>query len=89
LGAEMLTNEQRAVIFSKVLGKPITYEQKPIEEIYKTFTSFGMPHSIAYSLISFALHDICKNTTPEVAIILGRPLRTLEEWLKENVNKFQ
>jgi hypothetical protein len=89
LGAERLSNEQRAAIFSKVLGKSITYEQQSIEDFYKAYISFGMPHSYAYNLVLFYLNDISTNTTPEVAIILGRPLRTFEEWLKENAKAFQ
>jgi uncharacterized protein YbjT (DUF2867 family) len=89
LGAETLTNEQRAAIFSKVLGKSITYEQQSIEDLYKAFTGFGMTHSMVYSLILFGLNDISRTTTPQVAIIIGRPLYTLEEWLRENVKKFQ
>jgi hypothetical protein len=89
LGAECLTNEQRAAIFSKVLGKPITYKQESMEDFYKTHIGFGMSHSFVYGLTQCASVDICKTTTPQVAIIIGRPLRTLEEWLKENVKTFQ
>lgn len=89
MGAESLSNEQRAAIFSKVLGKPITYEQQSIEEFYKAYTGFGMSHSFVYTFIMYFSNDICKSTTPQLAIVLGRPVRTLEEWLTENVNKFQ
>jgi hypothetical protein len=89
LGGESLSNEQRAAIFSKVLGKPITYEQQSIEDYYKTYTGFGMSHSLVYSSLLYLLNDICRNTTPQLAVIIGRPLRTLEEWLRENANKFQ
>jgi hypothetical protein len=89
MGAETLSNEQRATIFSKVLGKPINYEQQSIEEFYKTYTNFGMPHSLVYNLISYFLNSKSDTITPQLALIIGRPLRTLEEWLKENVEIFQ
>jgi len=89
LGAECLSNEQRAAIISKVLGKSITYEQQSIEDFYKTHIGFGMSHSSVYNFLLFFTNDICRNTTPQLAIIIGRPLRTLEEWLRENINKFQ
>ncbi len=89
MGAETLTHEQRAAIFSKVLGRPITYEQQSIEDFYKACIAFGMPHSMVYSYLVFYSNDISKNTTPEVAVILGRPLHTFEEWLRENAEKFQ
>jgi uncharacterized protein YbjT (DUF2867 family) len=89
LGADCLTNEQRAAVLSKVLGKHITYEQQSFEDAYKASISHGMSHSFAYGMIQFALVDICETTTPQVSIIIGRPLRTLEDWVKENVKAFQ
>ena len=89
MSAETLSNEQRAAIFSKVLGKPITYEQQSIEDFYKTHSDLGMPHSLVYNLISFFLNGKSDSTTPELAVIIGRPLRTLEQWLRENVEAFQ
>ena len=89
LGADCLSNEQRAAVFSKALDKSIKYEQQSMEDFYKTITSHGMPHSVAYGRLQFGLVDICETTTPQVAIIIGRPLRTLEEWVKENAKAFQ
>ncbi len=89
MGAEALTNEERAAIFSKVLGRPIKYEQQSIDDCYKQYINFGMAHGVVYNLISFYMHNISKDTTPELSILLGRPLRTLEDWLKENVQAFQ
>ena len=89
LGAEALSNEQRAAVFTKVLGKSITYEQQSLEDFYKTSTGLGMPHSFVYNFTLMASKDICDSTTPEISIIIGRPLHTLEEWLKENIKAFQ
>ena len=89
MGAESLTNEERAAIFSKVLGRPVTYEQQSINDFYKQCISFGMTHAIVYNYISFFSNDISGSATPEVSILLGRPLRTLEEWLRENAEAFQ
>ena len=57
MGAEFLTHEQRAAIFSKVLSRTITYEQQSIETVYKMFIGFGMPHSYAYDLISLSIES--------------------------------
>ena len=89
MAAEALSNEQRAAIFSKVLGKPITYEQQSIEDFYKTHIGVGLPHSLVYCFLSYFSAALDTTTTPQLVIILGRPLRTLEEWLRENVAKFQ
>lgn len=89
MGAEILSNEERANIFSKVLGKSIVYEQQSIENIYKMYTQFGMPHALVYNFLSFSLNNISKAATPQLAIVLGRPLRSLEEWLRDNIEAFQ
>lgn len=89
LGAEALTQQERAAIFSKVLGKTITYEQQSLEDFYKTVIGIGMPHSFAYNFILAGSKDICNTTTPEIAVLIGRPLRTLEQWLQENIKAFQ
>ncbi len=89
LGGETLSNEERAAIFSKMLGKSITYEQQSMEDCYKKYMGFGMPHSLAYSILSSSSTSESDTATPQIAVIIGRPLHTLEEWLKENVKAFQ
>ncbi|CAF0933137.1 unnamed protein product [Rotaria sordida] len=89
MGGEFLTQEQRAAIFSKVLGRSITYEQQPVETLYKMFIGFGMPHSLAYDIVSFPIEPVSGHVTPQLSILINRPLRTLEEWLRENVKEFQ
>jgi hypothetical protein len=89
MGAETLTNEQRATIFSKVLGKTITYEQQPPEMLYKMLIGFGIIHSFIYDLISFSMEAVTGNATPQLSILINRPLRTLEQWLRKNIQAFQ
>jgi len=89
MGTESLTNEQRATIFSKVLGKSITYEQESAETRYKMLTGFGMSHAYAFDLVSLSFKTIIGNVTPQLSILINRPLRTLEEWLQENIKAFQ
>ena len=89
MGADNLSNEQRAAVFSKVLGKSITYEQQPLKDFYKTMIGSGMSHSFTYDILSVFASSESQTPTPQVAILINRPLRTLEEWLKENVTAFQ
>jgi uncharacterized protein YbjT (DUF2867 family) len=89
MGGETLTDEQRAAVFSKVLGRPITCEQQSMEDFYKARTALGVSHSFVYNIALMASKDICNSSTPEIAIIIGRPLRTLEDWLRENVEAFK
>jgi hypothetical protein len=64
MGAETPSNEQRAAIFNKVLGKSITFEQQSIDDLYKMYIGFGMGHSLAYDLISFSLENTTGQATP-------------------------
>ncbi|CAF1590202.1 unnamed protein product [Didymodactylos carnosus] len=89
LGGEALSHEERAAVFGRVLGKPITCEQQSFEAFYKALTDHGMSHSIVHNFAMGASKDICDTTTPQISILIGRPLHTLEEWLKDNVKAFQ
>ena len=89
MGSESLTNEQRAAVFSKVLGKPIVCEEQSMQEFYNARIAMGMSHSFVYNYALIASKDICQTTTPQIALIIGRPLRTLEEWVRENIRAFQ
>ena len=89
LGAEALSQEERAAVFTRVLGKPIIYEQQSFDAFYKALTGHGMSHSIVYNFAMGASKDICDTTTPQISILIGRSLRTLEEWVKDNVKAFQ
>jgi hypothetical protein len=89
MGADSLSNEQRAAIFSKVLGKPITYEQQPLEDFYKACIGFGISHSLAFNFVSYPMKGRSIDPTPQIALLINRPLRTFEEWLRDNAKAFQ
>ncbi len=78
MGAESQSHEQRAAIFFTVLDKPITYEQQSIEDFYKTYIGCRTSHSHAYNLISYFLNNVNETTTPQLPIIISRPLRNLD-----------
>jgi len=89
MGAEVISNQERAAIFSKVLGRSIKYEQQSIDDFYKAHIKLGMSHAFVYNYVLFNLNNNSGNLTPQLAIVLGRPLRTLEEWLRENAKAFK
>jgi uncharacterized protein YbjT (DUF2867 family) len=89
MGAEMVSNEQRAAIFSKVLGKTIIYEQVSAADFYKIFIGAGLAHSLAYDFVSYGINDGGQVATPQLSILLGKEPRTLEAWIKDNAKAFQ
>ncbi|UJR13070.1 hypothetical protein I4U23_000094 [Adineta vaga] len=88
MGAEVLSNEERAAIFTKVLGRPIVYEQQSLDDFFKQQASFGMSHAFIYDRATYAINGMKKTTTPQLAFVLGRPLGTLEAWIKKNAQAF-
>lgn len=89
MGSQLLTNEERAKIFSKVLNRPITYEQISMEQFYNHFMDLGLAHSEVYDFVTFYIEDRGNVLTPQLSLLLKRPLRTLAQWVEENVQAFQ
>jgi len=82
-----LTNLERAQIFSRVLGREITYVHDTIENVYNRLISFNVPHKFAYDLISVGLQDYSQST-PQITILTKKPIRRFEQWVQENKEKF-
>ena len=89
MGGQALTHEERAKIFSEVLGKPISYEQQSIESNYRTMIGFGLDHAFAYDLIALASDQRMGIETPELSLLLHRAPYTLKEWLIVNRQAFE
>ncbi|KAI9316001.1 hypothetical protein BX666DRAFT_1859711 [Dichotomocladium elegans] len=79
------TGDEAAAILSKVLNKPVRYVQQSVEERYKTLTSYGMHHLVAYDLCS-PMPSI--PVTNRLSILLGRQPETLEHYLERNKQEF-
>ncbi|CAM0140138.1 hypothetical protein VKS41_005837 [Umbelopsis sp. WA50703] len=84
---ESLSPSERAAIFSKALGRQITYQQvRPLER-YKILTEYvKVPHYIAYAVCS---RDPQNDVTIEIEILLKREPETLEQWVTDNKDRFQ
>ena len=55
LGPEDLSNQDMARIMSEVLGKPVRFQQVPVEAYKATLTGRGMSEAMAQSLIDMAV----------------------------------
>ncbi|KAG2180742.1 hypothetical protein INT44_003749 [Umbelopsis vinacea] len=79
--SESLSGDDRAQILSKVLGKDIKYVQRSAVEEYKSFTSHGIPHEIAYGFVDyFSLGHV----NVGLPILLGRDTESFETWVENN-----
>ncbi|CAO3691814.1 unnamed protein product [Umbelopsis ramanniana] len=81
--SEALSEDERAQLLSKVLGKDIKYVQRSALEEYKANISVGMPHETAYSLVEYYPQGQ-GHITRGLPILLGRDPESFEAWLEKN-----
>jgi len=84
---DIVSNEQRAIILSKVLGRKITYVQESVQDTYNKMINFKRPHVFAYTLIELQVLGYVL-ASPCMSVLLGRPVRTLEDWFTDNKAAF-
>ncbi|KAG2172750.1 hypothetical protein INT43_000097 [Umbelopsis isabellina] len=84
--SEMLSDDERAKIFSRVLGKDIKHIRiSAVEEYNNLMRTPGMPHIIAYNLTGLpAFGDIDYG----LPVALGKEPQSMEEWIILNKDKF-
>ncbi|KAI9248318.1 hypothetical protein BDA99DRAFT_525381 [Phascolomyces articulosus] len=80
------TPSERAAILSKVLGRPITYKQLPVQDLYDILLKFSHDHGIAYFLSTF---QRAGPVTRGLPVLLGRSPETFEIWATKNKQAFQ
>ena len=83
---DVKTPQERAVMFSKILGRPIEYQQVEPQVIYDTFIKMGFDHALAYSVSTFSAKN--PTVTRGLQILLGRKPETVYEWLEKNKDTF-
>ncbi|ORX47450.1 NAD(P)-binding protein [Hesseltinella vesiculosa] len=85
---DLLTYEETAQVFTRVLGRPITYQVIDPVARYKLFTEkIGLPHSLAYNLAALDLTVLPE--TRGLPILLGRSPESLEAYLTEHKHAFK
>ena len=86
--SQLLSGKQRAEIFTKLLGRSITYQRSSIKEQYEILntTFHGALHKAAYDLAQDLEPDF--HYSPGLSLVLGREPETLEEWVLKNKSQF-
>ncbi|HVE82839.1 MAG TPA: SDR family oxidoreductase [Myxococcales bacterium] len=91
-GPEAFSQAQVAQKLSAAAGKPVQYVDTPPETARENMLKAGMPPRLVEGLMQ--LSDAVRAgktafTTPELERVLGRPPRTLDEWLNEHAAAFR
>jgi uncharacterized protein YbjT (DUF2867 family) len=85
--SEVLTFQEQAEVFSRVLGRTIHYVEMPVEKYYEKYIKF-LPHSYLHALITQHLEDYPFKVTKFLAIITNKPIRIFEDWVQQNKQVF-
>ncbi len=90
-GPETLSFADAAVVLSKVLGRPITFEPLTVEEQTQAMIEAGLPAPLAamnaQAVGLFAKGD-CDYVTDDVPSILGRPARGFAQFVTDHITIF-
>lgn len=85
-GPEVLTHQQLAGIFSKVLGREIRFVDVSEEAMKNALLGFGFPLWQADGLLEDYAHyrqNEASTLTPDVEMVTGRAPRTFEQFVKD------
>ncbi|MDP9091323.1 MAG: NmrA family NAD(P)-binding protein, partial [Pseudomonadota bacterium] len=91
-GPEAVSNSEIAERISRLTGSKVSYVDIPEEAQRKAMLGLGMPEwlvSAVLELQEYYRSGRCAAVDGTVAKILGRPERTLDGYLRENVASFQ
>lgn len=85
-GPESLSHKDAAAVFSKILGRQIDVEPITLEQQVEAMVAAGLPRVVAQdnakALSLFARGD-ADYVNPDVEIILGRPARTFDGFVRD------
>jgi uncharacterized protein YbjT (DUF2867 family) len=90
-GPEVLSAAEVAAVFSRVLGRTITFRAISVEEQKREMMKVGLPEPVAddnaNALLLMADGD-CDYVTQDVPAILGRQARTFEQFITDYITAF-
>jgi uncharacterized protein YbjT (DUF2867 family) len=90
-GPESLSQQRMVAIIGEVLGRPLKFEEVPVEMGTRGMLQGGVPAPLVDAVMRrFAAHLDRPQFPPtdEVARILGRPPRSFAAWVAENAAAF-
>jgi uncharacterized protein YbjT (DUF2867 family) len=91
-GPEAVSNSDVAERISRVVGRRVSYVDIPEEAQQKAMLDLGMPEwqvTAVLQLQEYYRNGRCAAVDGTVARLLGRPERTLDQYLRENAASFQ
>ena len=90
-GPEALTYDQVASSLTEVTGRPIHYVPTTAEQWRGTMQGYGVPGPVVEGLLDLYGYYVSggsNSVSPAVSDILGRPARSLADYVKQNAGAF-
>ncbi|MDH6242806.1 NAD(P)H-binding protein [Mycobacterium sp. OTB74] len=85
-GPQSMTNTELVAIIGQELGRPLHYQEIPIDLVRQRFTALGFPPEFgaAYAALLAETVGTPAVVTDEVERILGRPATTFSQWVRQH-----
>jgi uncharacterized protein YbjT (DUF2867 family) len=90
-GPEVLSAKEVAAVFSRVLGRTITFHPITVAEQKQAMLDVGLPENVAEdnaNAVALMAEGDCDYVTSDVATILGGPPRTFEQFATDYAAAF-
>ena len=90
-GPEVLSAKEVAAVFSRVLGRTITFRPITVAEQKQAMLDVGLPENVAEdnaNAVALMAKGDCDYVTGDVATILGRPPRSFEQFATDYAAAF-
>jgi uncharacterized protein YbjT (DUF2867 family) len=91
-GPEAVTSEEVAARISRIVGRTVKYVDVPEQALRESMVSAGTPEWLATALVDLQRYYVtgkCAQATDVLPKLLGRPSRTLDQFLEENEDAFR
>lgn len=91
-GPEAVSYYQIADKLAQQLGKPVSYVDLPAEQMVASLKSNGMPAGFAEMMVALMVQfstGAGANVTPAISQLLGRPARSIDQFLADNIDAFR
>jgi uncharacterized protein YbjT (DUF2867 family) len=90
-GPEVLSAKEVAAVFSRVLGRTITFHPITVAEQKQAMLNVGLPENVAEDnsrAVALMAEGDCDYVTNDVATIVGRPPRSFEQFASDYAAAF-
>ncbi|OIV35430.1 hypothetical protein BIV57_21620 [Mangrovactinospora gilvigrisea] len=89
-GPAAVTNTEKARLLGEALGRPIRYEEVPVEQARAAMVGAGVPESAVDALLGAfgAAVEHPQVPSPDVQRVTGRPGRTFAQWAADHTADF-